>query len=120
MSSNLVRGLSTIILVYIISYFYPIDLDFKIRGNLRWLFLRSMIMTFQGLAVAISQFYLPLPLVHIIISSGNLSVLVLNYLLNGIKINFQQFKGLMVGFFGVLLIINGKLLMHWIDPSYKS
>ena len=47
-------------------------------------------MTMFGWGLAYSQFYLPLPIVHTLNGSGPLFVFIVDYFLNGIKINRKQ------------------------------
>lgn len=75
-------------------------------------------MAVHNYIISLAQFYLPLPLVHIIHSSGTLYICVWNYLIFGTKINYEQIKGIIIGFTGVILVINGRILIQWIDPSY--
>lgn len=74
-------------------------------------------MVLQSFILALAQFYLPLPLVHIIFSSGTMFVFVWNYILYGTKISSEQVKGMVIGFIGIFFIINGRIIMKWIDPS---
>lgn len=72
-------------------------------------------MSIYSIIISLSQFILPLPVVHTINSSGPIFVFIIDYLINGVKINFHQTIGVCIGLFGVLLTGNGKIIMMWID-----
>lgn len=76
-------------------------------------------MVLHGIAMAISQFILPLPIVHTISSTGNLYIFFWDYYLYGNKISKEQVKGVVVGMIGVLLVVNGRLILYYIDPTYE-
>lgn len=81
--------------------------------------LRSFIMTFFGWVVAFSQFYIPIPIVHTICGSGPIYIFIIDYYLNGIRINGKQFLGILVGIIGLILTINGRILITYINPGFK-
>ena len=68
--------------------------------------------------MAFSQFYLPLPIVHTISGSGPLFVFIIDYYLNGIEINQKQLTGIAFGIIGLILAVNGRLIITYIDPTY--
>lgn len=70
--------------------------------------------------VGLSQFILPLPVVHTINSSGSLFVFVIDFVINKVKINCQQAIGIFIGFCGVLLAANGKLIMAYFTHEYDK
>ena len=76
--------------------------------------IRSFTNTFYGLALAFSQFYISLPIVHTICGSGPIFIFIFDYYLNGVKINSKQVFGIIVGICGIILAINGRLLMSFI------
>ena len=67
-------------------------------------------------SVAFSQFYLSLPIVHTICGGGPIFIFIVDYYMNGIKINMKQFLGILIGIIGLILTINGRLLMVYLDP----
>ena len=94
-------------------------LDFKSSHNLKWLCVRNLMMVVHSYMIGLAQFYLPLPVVHIINSSSTLFICGWNYVVFGLTVTRSQLFGIFVGFMGVLLIISGRLLMSMIDPSYS-
>ena len=78
-----------------------------------------MILLFYGFMFAFSQLFLPLPIIHILGASGNLFIFIWDYYLNGVTVNKEQLKGIIVGAIGLLLAINGPFLMKMINPNYK-
>ena len=70
--------------------------------------------------VGISQFVLPLPIVYSITVSGPIFVFIFDYYMNGIAINSKQLIGIIVGVSGLLLTINGRVLITYFDPSFNS
>ena len=81
---------------------------------------RNMLMIFFGWNLALSQFYLPLPIVHTISGTGSIFVFLVDYFLNGVAITPKQLVGVVVGFMGLVLTVNGRLLIHYIDPSFQE
>jgi drug/metabolite transporter (DMT)-like permease len=53
------------------------------------------------------QFYLEQPILQTINSCGPIFIFVLDYFMNGVKINYKQFIGVLLAIFGVLLTVNG-------------
>lgn len=81
------------------------------------LVIRNVIMTLQGISCAFVQFYLPLPVVHTIGCSGAIFVCIVDYLRYEVSLSWEQKKGVAVGFLGILLVINNKLLSGADDSS---
>lgn len=75
-----------------------------------------MLMVVHSFAFAVSQFILPLPIVHTINCSGALFVFLIDYLLNDIKINIKQAIGIVFGILGALLATNGALITKHLYP----
>ena len=81
--------------------------------------IRNGAMIFYGTSIGVAQFYLPLPIVHTICGSGPICVFIIDYCLNGVKINAKQFVGLAVTMFGLVLAINGGMLIKHLNPNSK-
>ena len=62
---------------------------------------------------------MPLSIVHTINGSGPIFVFIIDYSLNGVRVNGKQVVGLVVGIIGLVLTINGGMLMKWVDPAYS-
>jgi drug/metabolite transporter (DMT)-like permease len=56
--------------------------------------------------------------VHTISGFGPIFVCILNYFLNGVKINSKQLSGILVAFCGIVLTVNGRKIWGLIDPSF--
>lgn len=67
-------------------------------------------------SVAFSQFYLPLPIVHTICGGGPIFIFIVDYYMNGIKINMKQFIGIIIGIIGLIFTVNGGLIMVYFNP----
>ena len=76
-------------------------------------------MAYQGWSIAISHFYIPIPIVHTLSGIGPIFVFIMDYYKNGVKINKKQIVGIILGLVGVILIVNGRIIIHFIDPSYS-
>jgi multidrug transporter EmrE-like cation transporter len=73
-------------------------------------------MTFHSLCTGFAQFVLPLPVCHCIACSGTIYIFIIDYFMNGTKINHKQLVGIIVGIAGVIIVSNGKLLTKFLDP----
>jgi drug/metabolite transporter (DMT)-like permease len=67
-------------------------------------------MTIYSGIISLSQFILPLPIVHTINSSGVIFVFMIDYFINGIQINKRQAIGITIGLIGVLVVGNQRYL----------
>lgn len=83
-----------------------------------YLGIRSFIFVVHSFILGWTQFYLPLYAVHTISGFGPIFVCILNYFLNGVKINLKQFGGIIIAFVGIILTVNGKKIWSLIDPSF--
>ena len=73
-------------------------------------------MAIQGCVLAFSQFYIPLPVVHTIGSSGVIFIFIIDYYLNGVKVNRKQIMGIIIGIIGLILTVNGRLIITYFNP----
>jgi drug/metabolite transporter (DMT)-like permease len=78
--------------------------------------MRGTSMVIHSLLFAMSQYILPLPVVHTLNCSGTLFVFLIDYIMNEVKINKKQAIGIFIGMIGALLATNGRLLTKLIDP----
>ena len=76
-------------------------------------------MGIHSFAFAISQFILPLPIVHTIACCGTLFVFLVDFCMYGIRINMRQGVGIVVGFMGSLIAVNGNIITKMIDEDYQ-
>lgn len=105
--STLSRGIVTIIFSYIACQFTTNKDQLKYSYNYKILLIRSILMTLHSLTTGLSQFILPLPITHTIGSSGTIFIFIIDYFINGTKINFKQGIGIGIGLFGVFMTSNG-------------
>lgn len=72
---------------------------------------RNFFTCLQAFGYTIVQFYLPQPIVQTLNSTGPLFVFLLDYQINGITVTKRQFIGILLGVSGVILTVNGQLIM---------
>lgn len=76
-------------------------------------------MSFHSVFFSLSQYVLPLPIVHTISCTGVLFIFIVDYFMFGNKINWLQSVGILIGIIGSIIASNGRLLTKMIDPSYE-
>lgn len=94
------------------------DIEYKDPSNFRILFVRNLFVTVQSIIYTVAQYYLPQPILQTIHTTGALFVFILDYKINHVTITKKQFYGVMLGVAGVLLTINGELIVRAFDPTY--
>lgn len=82
------------------------SLDYKYDVNFKNIFKRNVIMVIHGLAITVSQFYLPLPIVHTINFFAPVFIFVIDYLENGVRINRAQTLFLFLSILGLVSTVN--------------
>ena len=117
--SNLARGITFCSLGFVIGRKKEKTLDVKNRKTLINLTIRVTLTSIFAAIAGLSQFYLPLPIVYTICGSGPIFGFIVDYYLNGIRVNGRQIVGLSVGIIGLVLTVNGNFLMKWADPSFE-
>ncbi len=75
-------------------------------------------MGIHSFVFTISPLMLPLPVVHTIGCSGTLFVFLIDFVMFGIGINVKQAIGIVVGFMGSLIAVNGNILTKFMDEDY--
>lgn len=97
-------------------------IDYKYDVNFKNIFKRNAIMVIHGLAITVSQFYLPLPIVHTINFFAPVFIFIIDYLENGIKINRLQTFFLILSILGLVSTINNELFesILQVDHEIKS
>lgn len=75
-------------------------------------------MTFHSFGTALGQFILPLPIIHTISCSSILFVFLIDYFMNGTKVNEKQIVGIVTGVIGVFVTSNGLLLENLLDINH--
>ncbi len=106
--TNMSRGLALAILGYFICRYNGKDVCFQNAESFKYICQRSAIFIVHGWVVAGVQFYIPLPLVHTILSSGCIMVFVAGMILDGHKASWMQLLGVATAFLGVILTSNGQ------------
>ena len=77
-------------------------------------------MIFYAASTGVAQFYLPLPIVHTICGSGPIFVFIIDYYVNGVRINPKQFVGIVISVVGLVLTINGGLFIKYFNPEFET
>ena len=116
----LIRSIATVSINFMISRYFHMDIEYKDPSNFRILFVRNLFVTVQSIIYTVAQYYLPQPILQTIHTTGALFVFILDYKINHVTITKKQFYGVMLGVAGVLLTINGELIVRAFDPTYES
>lgn len=116
--TNLARGVAICFTHIILCFYLGIQLNFKSWNDIKYLLLRNTLIGFHQYFYSWLHFVLSFPLLNSILITGPLFVFIIDYYLNGVTINRDQIWGIMVSFVGILININGDLLMKTIDPSF--
>lgn len=114
----LVRGTSICVTHIIICLYLGISLDFKSSYDIKHLNIRNVLIIIHQIIYTGMYFVLSFPLNNSISITGPLFVFVIDYYLNGVTINRNQIIGIIIGFTGIFLNINGEYIMKLIDPNY--
>jgi drug/metabolite transporter (DMT)-like permease len=117
--TSLARGVSICVTHIVICLFFGISLDFKSTYDLKYLFIRNSLMVVNQVVYTGMHFVLSFPLINSISITGPLIVFIIDYYLNGVTINRNQVIGIIIGFVGILININGDFLMTLTDETYE-
>ena len=113
--NSILRGLACCAIHYTTCSLTSSPTDLPCTNSLKLTIFRSMIIAFYFSIISLAQYILPLPAVHTINSSGPIFVFVVDYFVNGVKINSKQAVGVGVGLVGVILAGNGRVIMELMD-----
>lgn len=116
----LTRSIAAVSINFMIARYFHIKIDFKEPDNFKILFMRNFFVTVQSMIFTAAQFYLSQPIMQTMNTTGALIVFILDYKINHVTISKKQFFGVMLGVCGVLLTINGELIIKLINPDYES
>lgn len=116
--SQLSRYIMQALITYTICKYMNFQLQFRSALQFSVLFIRSFIFTVHSFVLCWSQVYLPLYIVHTISAFGPIFVCMLNYFIYGKVIVKQQIMGMVIAFCGILLTVNGRSILAFIDPDY--
>ena len=75
-------------------------------------------MTTFGWVFALSQMYISLPMAHTINGSGPIFIYIIDYYLNGVQVSRRQVVSIVVVIVGLILTVNGRLIVTYFDPDY--
>ena len=106
-TTNMIRGIATAIITFLIARKKLIDLTFPSSHNFKWQILRNSAVFITSSVYAWSQFYLPLPIAITLMYTSPIFATIFDKLLYGVSINKTQVFWLVVAFGGVLLTSNG-------------
>ena len=115
-----IRGLMLMICGYSFCLKDGKSTTFPGKASFATLCVRSIMMILYAAATGASQFYLPLPLVHTICGSGPIFVFIIDYYMNGVRINSKQLMGIIIAVAGLVLAINGGMFMKYLDPDFET
>lgn len=111
LETNLTRGIITMFSHFLMIRFFGYSFNLKTSHNFKYNLRRTLITCVHQFILTGSLFVLPFPIVFTLNSSCVLFVFVLDYYLFQVEINRKQIQGVVLGFLGVLLTINGEFLV---------
>lgn len=114
----MIRGMSIFVTHYLIARFLGMDVDFKGVRNNKYLLIRNIIMIINQIAYTAMHYVVPLPVINILNISGSIFAFVFDYALYGSKIHAEQIPGIIAGCIGVVVTVNGELIMSLLDSNY--
>ena len=106
------RGVTIVIITYLLARNKDIDLSFKSTHNFKWQMIRNFTMLIHSLVYAWSQFYLPLPIAITLNSTSAIFTAVLDKIINNVSINRKQSLWMAVAFIGVALTANANYILY--------
>jgi drug/metabolite transporter (DMT)-like permease len=112
------RGVTITVTHYLIARYLGLDVDFKGARNSKYLIIRSLIMLVNQIAYTSMHYVVPVPVINILNISGSIFAFIVDYLMYGTPIHKEQIMGIVVGFLGVAVTVNGELILSMIDPGY--
>lgn len=118
LESSFCRGIVFIVMNFLACRLAGFEIDFKDPYTFKLQCLRSSIMIVHTYIVGFSQFVLPIPIVHTINVSGIIFTFVIDYILNGVKINKHQLIGIIIALVGLFLTVNNIYLYKMINPDF--
>lgn len=92
-----------------------ISLDFKTSYDLKGLMVRNTAIFIHQVIYTGMFFVVSAPVNHTITISGPLFVFLIDYYINGVKINKKQATGVAMGIIGVIITVNAEYLMSLYD-----
>ena len=103
----MIRGFTTVIVIFLIARYQKVDLTFPSNHNFKWQFIRNTAILITNVVYSWSQFYLPLPVAVTLMSTSPIFATIFDRIIYGIALNGRQIFWLIVAFGGVLLTANG-------------
>ena len=77
----------------------------SLQGQYGWCLVRTLTLCVNAFVFALSQFYLPLPIVHSINCSAPIFAILFDFLLNGARLQGRHLLGVGLTTAGILLIL---------------
>lgn len=114
--TNLIRGTVGVLSQLFILKYFGLSFNIKSNSSLRIILIRNVIVCLHLFGLASILFVLPFSVVFTINNSCALFVFVIDYYLYNVKINKKQVYGVIWGFFGVLLTVNGEFFINLFYP----
>lgn len=118
--TNLIRATVGVISHFFILRWFGLSLDIKSKSNLRYILTRNLIVCLHLFGLAGILYVLPFSVVFTINNSCALFVFIIDYYLYRVKINQKQIYGVIWGFAGVLLTVNGEFFMNLFYPELEK
>jgi drug/metabolite transporter (DMT)-like permease len=105
--TNIIRSIFTMLSHFWLIRYFDLNFSLKSSSNLNINLRRNFIICLHQFTLTASLFVLPFPIVFTLNSSCVLFVFILDYFIFNVEINKQQVQGVVLGFIGVLLTVNG-------------
>lgn len=112
------RGISITSTHYLIARYLGLDVDFKGARNNKYLIIRSLIMLVNQIAYTSMHYVVSVPVINILNISGSIFAFIVDYFMYGTPIHKEQMLGIIIGFLGVAVTVNGELILSMIDSGY--
>jgi drug/metabolite transporter (DMT)-like permease len=117
--SNFARYICQIIIQIPLMYFSGQPFYLKHEKDMKLLIIRAIISSFNGVATAIFQMFLPLTVYYTLSASTLIFTFLLNYWLFKADLSVNQIKAIIVALLGIALVINGRNIYQIFDSNYQ-
>ena len=119
MEANLIRGVTITATHYLIARYLGLDVDFKGVRNNKYLAIRNLIMLVNQIAYTSMHYVVPVPIINILNISGSIFAFIVDNIMYGTPIHKEQILGIVVGFLGVAVTVNGEVILSMMDAGYR-
>ena len=114
--TNLIRAVVGVISHFFILQYFGFSFNIKSPSNLKFIVARNSIICLHLFVLAGVLYVLPFSVIFTINNSCTLFVFIIDCYLYKVKINRQQVLGVIWGFAGVMLTVNGEFFMSLYHP----